>query len=165
MYALRCTLSLLKRLRKPIDDDAADSSTTALGDWFGRPLNVGRHRLLLCTSAPSLLPVIILAKDLGGFPVRLAHALSELLRALRVPTDQVERELRSMNDYRFAKTNDRTVLGSMTDFIRMADWQIFEGPPSPDLLGVSLELAEAPCGPINYERPKDVARALLRRVV
>jgi hypothetical protein len=165
MYALRCTLSLLKRLRKPIDDDAADSSTTALGDWFVRPLNVGRHRLLLCTSAPSLLPVIILAKDLGGFPVRLAHALSELLRALRVPTDQVERELRSMNDYRFAKTNDRTVLGSMTDSFEWRTGRSSKARRHPIFLGVSLELAEAPCGPINYERPKDVARALLRRVV
>jgi hypothetical protein len=156
---------LLKRLGKPVEDERVAASTTALGDWFVRPLNVGRHRLLLCASAPSLLSVIVPAKDLVGLPGRLATALAEVLKALGIPNAQIEGELRAMDDYHLAKTNSRTVLGSMTDFIRMADWHIYEGPQPPDLLGTALELAEAPCGPINYDRPKDVARALLRRVV
>ena len=163
MYALRCTLPLLKRLGKPIEETVA--STTALGDWFVRPLNVGRNRLLLCVSAASLLPVIIPAKDLDGVSRRLAAALTEVLTALRIPTSQIARELQAMSDCRVAKTNSRTVLGSMTDFIRMADWQIYESPHPPNLLEAALQLAEAPCGPINYDRPKDVARALLQRVV
>jgi hypothetical protein len=165
MYALRCTLPLLKRLGTPTEDGDAAASTTALGDWFVRPLNVGRNRLLLCTSAPSLLPVIVPAKDLHHLPARLVNALIPVLRVLDVPDAQIDSEVQAMSDHRFAKTNSRTVLGSMTDFIRMADWQIYEGPQPPDLLATALELAEAPCGPINYDRPKDVARALLRRVV
>lgn len=165
MYALRCTLTLLKRLGKPTVDAGVPAATTALGDWFVRPLNVGRSRLLLCTSALSLLPVIIPARDLAGVPTRLMGALTEILTTLAIPDAQIARELRAMSDHRLAKTNSRTVLGSMTDFIRMADWQIYEGPQPPDLLGASLQLAEAPCGPINHQRPKDVARTLLRRVV
>ena len=165
MYALRCTLPLLKRLGKPVEDNAAAASTTALGDWFVRPLNVGRNRLLLCTSALSLLPVIIPAKDLPGFPARLATALTHVLTALGIPGAQIECEVQAMSDHRLARTNSRTVLGSMTDFIRMADWQIYEGPQPPDLLVAALRLSEAPCGPINYDRPQDVARALLCRVV
>src|SRR4051812_2759894 len=105
MYALRCTLPLLKRLGTPIEDDSDVVSTTALGDWFVRPFNVGRNRLLLCTSAPSLLPVIIPAKDLNGLARRLAAALTTLLVALRIPPNQIEREVRAMSDYRVAKTN------------------------------------------------------------
>ena len=47
MYALRCTLPLLKRLGEPEEDSREAVPTTALGDWFVRPLNVGRNRLLL----------------------------------------------------------------------------------------------------------------------
>ncbi|HCG03269.1 MAG TPA: hypothetical protein DEV93_22370 [Chloroflexi bacterium] len=165
MYALRCTLPLLKRLGRSVEDGAVVASTTALGDWFVRPFNVGRFRLLLCTSGPSLLPVIVPAKRLPELSLRLVTGLREVLDALGVPSTQIEGELRGMSDYRLAKTNSRTVLGSMTDFIRMADWQIYEGPQPPDLLLASLQLAEAPCGPIHHQRPMDVARALLRGVV
>ncbi|MEP6622200.1 MAG: hypothetical protein ABJE47_22950 [bacterium] len=165
MYALRCTLPLLKRLGPPIEDLSAGSTSTALGDWFVRPFNVRRSRLLLCTSAQSLLPVIIPAKDIHSLPSRLAAALTLVLAALAVPESQIQGELRAMRDHHFAKTNSRIVLGSMTDFIRMGDWHIYESAFPPDLLEAALQLAEAPCKPLKYDRPKDVARALLRHVV
>src|SRR5690242_8154349 len=64
MYALRCTQRLLRKLRYRGSPDDEAPSTTALGDWFVREYNLGRHRLLLCTSSASLLTVIIPARNL-----------------------------------------------------------------------------------------------------
>jgi hypothetical protein len=165
MYALRCTLPLLKRLRTlPSDDAGAPRSTTALGDWFVRPFSVGHHRLLLCTSTLSLLPIIVPAKDLHALPMRLRAALAIVLARLAVAEDSIQRELQAMWTNRIAKTNSQVITGSMTDFVRMADWRVYGGPRAPELITLSLELAEAPCGPINHQSPKDVARALLQRV-
>jgi hypothetical protein len=87
-----------------------------------------------------------------------------MLAQLAVAEGAIQAELQAMEAHRIAKTNSRTITGSMTDFVRMADWRVYGGPRVPELLVLSLDLAEAPCGPIDYQSPKDVARALLRRV-
>lgn len=161
MYALRCTQRLLRRLDCRNVPDNAAPGTTALGDWFVREYNVGRNRLLLCTSSASLLTVLIPARNLPHMGNRLAAAVRELLVAMDVPLAQIDSEIAAMGSARIARTNSRSVLGSMNDMVYMAD-AFLEGAVIPDgILAAELAMAEAPCGPIGYRAPRDIVLALL----
>jgi hypothetical protein len=162
MYALRCTQRLLRKLHCPPSSDDAEPSTTALGDWFVREYNLGRHRLLLCTSSASLLTVVIPARNLPELGIRLAAGVRELLVALGAPLAQIDSEMAAMESARIARTNSRSILGSMNDMAYMADAHL-EGAAMPaGILAAELKMAEAPCGPLSYRAPVDVALGLLR---
>jgi hypothetical protein len=98
MVAIRCTKPLLAKLGGPtlLPSDPEPPSTTRLGDWYAAPLNVGRHRLILCTSEHSLLCSVITAKDLPQFPARLIRAVGWLLHDLGVADEPIARELAAM---------------------------------------------------------------------
>jgi hypothetical protein len=161
MYAARLTQPLLRKVGSSAGDNDA-STTTALGDWFIRQYNIGRHRLLLSTSSASLLTVIVPARDLSHVAERLSAAVHELLFALGAPLDQINREIGEMQHARFAGTNSRSILGSMNDMAYLADGYL-EGYAIPDhLLVAELRMAQAPCGPLRYRSPDDVALELLR---
>jgi len=162
MYALRCTQHLLRKLHFRVSPGDEAPTTTALGDWFVRDYNLGRHRLLLGTSSASLLTVIIPARNLPEMGIRLPVAVRELLVALGTPLAQLNSEIDAMGSARLARTNSRSVLGSMNDMAVMADAYL-EGAVIPGgLLAAELKMAEAPCGPLSYRAPVDVALTLLR---
>lgn len=54
-----------------------------------------------------------------------------------------------MQSVEWAKTNCRSVLGSMNDFISMAEAGRERGRDK-DLLSLSLQLAHTPCGPLQH---------------
>ena len=76
-----------------------------------------------------------------------------VLRALGVGAQSVASEASAMEEVAFASTANRRVLGSLNDFRRMLPSYLERGEA---LLEASLELAEAPCGPIGMARPRDV---------
>lgn len=98
MYALRCTRSLLGRFRKASIDEIISPSpaTTALGDWYANTLNVGRHRLVLCTNERSPLTVVVTARDLPDLPRRIAESAAALLASLGVDHERIRTEVREM---------------------------------------------------------------------
>ncbi|MHB0948382.1 MAG: DUF6933 domain-containing protein [Gemmatimonadaceae bacterium] len=161
MYVIRPTQPLLRKLGiRPATSTAA--STTALGDWFIRPHNVGRQRLLLCTSSKSLLTVLVPARDLPAVGRRLRDAVGDLLFSLGASLEAVNRELAAMGESVVAATNDRRILGSMTDMAHMADAHLGDGASAGHLVVVGMKLAQAPCGPLGYDAPVRVALALLQ---
>ena len=148
MFSVRCTRKLLGKLKvKP--DPSLPTPTTKLGDWYASTFNVGWNRLVLCTSERTLLPVLvpIAGPDLPG---KLKVALGKMLKSIGVPATLVEEELRQMSELTVGKAASLGVLGSMQDFKRMARFAV---PEEPSLLRVALELAEAPCGPMQYRSP------------
>jgi len=88
-------------------------------------------------------------------------AVGELLFALGAPIDQINRELEEMRHYAFRPSNDRSVIGSMTDMARLADGYLEDGSSSDHLVVVGMKLARAPFAPLNYDSPRRVALALL----
>ena len=162
MYNIRCTQPLLKKLAPaPSDKGNAPEPTTRLGDWYANRLNIGHTRLVLCTSERSLLSVVVPTKNLPGLPERLAASLEALLRSFDVSDERIVEELREMSCARFDRTASRSVLGSMRDFslgvrARVSHW----GWPG-SLSEFDRELAETPCGPLDYEFPIEVSRQLL----
>ena len=163
MYAIRPTQALLRKLSIDVKGAEPPAATTALGDWFLRAYNFERKRFLLCTSSRSLFTVLVPARDLASVAERVRAAVGELLYALGAPADQIRNELDEMDTYVFRSSNDRRVIGSMTDMARMADAYLQHGSSLEHLVVVAMKLARAPCGPLEFESPQRVALRLLRR--
>jgi hypothetical protein len=164
MYALRCTRSLLDRFRKASIEEIPSPApaTTALGDWYANGLNIGRHRLVLCVNERSLLPVVIAARDLPDLPRRLAESVGGVLAALGVRHELIRAEIREMQWIQVARTQSRSVLGSMNDFAFAADAYFRSDREVVSLPDLNLWLADTPCKPLQYERPAEVAVELMR---
>ena len=159
MVTLRCTEKLRKRLRLPKLGDAP-ASTTALGDWFGNPVSTRHARVILLVSEKSRLAVLVAARHLDRFEDRFREALYDLLLSLDVPAEAAARERDAMSDFCYAKTNSRSVLGTMNDYtfpLRI----LLEEEPERTLQEIALHLSETPLGPFGYKRPKDLVRSLL----
>jgi hypothetical protein len=160
MVVFRCTKRVFERFKLPILREPP-ASTGVLGDWYVNLMNFRRARFVLCTSARTLLPIILDGrKDFSG---QFGDALGILLRALGVDDKRIAQELGAVQDVAFARTASRQILGTMNDFayhtefyLARADWS------SAPALRVSLELAEMPCKPIGYESPGRMTLDLFR---
>jgi hypothetical protein len=162
MYTLRCTQRLLDRLGKPAIEPV--EPTTVLGDWYANALNVGRLRLVLCTSERTLLTVLVPAKDLHSLPTRLASAAGRMLARLGIPSTEIAREQREMSWHQLGRTASRQILGSMNDFAFLAETYIRDDGPDADLDEIAGALNRAPCRPIQYDSPERATRAIFRLV-
>lgn len=154
-------LAKLQRLTPPGVGEQPPA-TTRLGDWYANRLNIGKHRLVLCTSELSLLSVVVPAKDLPGLAVRMTEAVTLLLRDIGVPPALIERELREMQWVRFAPTASRRVLGHMNDFAWGVECMFRRETADVIYLPeVALQLADTPCGSMDYAQPREIAVKLL----
>jgi hypothetical protein len=159
VFTLRCTRSLLKRL-KARPHPSAPAATTKLGDWYCNLLYTKPQQLILCVSEKTLLPVVMPAKGIEPVAVRLTVWVGEMLQELGVSETVVEAELAAMAEVTISTTASRTVLGSMNDFAFMLESHLAYGD---SLAEAALKLADAPCSPIGMMSPREVTIELLSR--
>ncbi|MCL5291463.1 MAG: hypothetical protein M1548_02905 [Actinobacteria bacterium] len=157
MVALRCTKKLLSRIGLP--STVTEPSTTVLGDWFANLIYVGRQRFILLVSERSRLPVLLPGRDVKNLANNLPEALSRVLLGLGISPFIVKGEVGEMHEAVIAKTNNRSVLGTLNDFAIMLDYRL-GGEPYADLVDVALWLSDVPVGPLGYDTPGEVARRL-----
>ena len=149
MVTVRCTRKLLQRV--PIAERPAAPSTV-LGDWYANVLFSRPQQLVLCVSERSLLPVVLLAKELHTLAPRLAVTVGQVLQKLGVAPPLIDQELGEMRDFTYGPTQNRRVLGSLNDFMFQLSWHLHDAPDK-NLVEHSLHLAETPCGPLGHGFP------------
>jgi hypothetical protein len=117
----------------------------------------------MATSERSLLTVLLPARELRASLVpNLRRAVRDLLIALDVPSDAVQREIAAMEPVVLAKAVNRRVIGSINEL----GYQLFAyvGQTS-DPLELSLRLSDTPMSAVGaksmYGIPQNVARELL----
>jgi hypothetical protein len=112
-------------------------------------------------SGTTLLPVVVPAAPYKTLFPRIVDNVAQMLSALGVDASNAAAEIAAMNAWTTAATNDRQVLGSMVDFAHLAKaWR--EGRTLPEL---ASDLADAPCSPLQMERPRDVTIALFSKPI
>ena len=165
MYTLRCTAVLLRRLQHLTQAGSGPepAPTTALGDWYANRLNLGRHRLILCTNERSLLSVVVPAKNLPQLPARLVTAVGRLFMRIGVPPRSRGPSCKPCRKCALGRRAAGSVLGSMNDFVYQVDAEFSEGEEVVYLDEVDLRLSEVPCGPLRYRNPAEVALDLMTR--
>jgi hypothetical protein len=149
----------MKRLgiRHPGDPPPPEN---VLGDWYANILYTRHGHYVLLVSERSLLPILTTARDLDNLVPRFMKQLADVLAALGIRRGLIDRELSRMEPLYFGRTNSRSVLGTMNDFVVNFKYALSIGRDySP--LDWSLRLAITPCGPIDMQRPMDLARRLL----
>jgi hypothetical protein len=134
-------------------------STTKLGDWVGKPVRAEHQRVLLFISERSRLPVVLPARDVRNVAHQLPLAVGVVLEALGVLHAAILEEKRAMADAVIAPTNNRSLVGTLTDLSYSLKSRLAE---EPDLNHVTLALwlSETPIGPMSYQAPDEVTRQL-----
>lgn len=123
------------------------------GDWYVNITILQRQHFLLLVSEKTLLPVLMSAKNITSFPLQFPAALTAILTAIKIPDEKIRTETQTLNQWRFAKTASRQVLGSMNDFVNMFEADTEDGRP---LVHQALRLGISPCSPIGMNNPLDV---------
>jgi uncharacterized protein DUF6933 len=160
MVSFRCTQKLLRRWPGSIEGSPSPT-TTVLGDWYCTALNHRHRRLILGLAERSLLPAVVPAKELATFPVRLAEAACRALDTLAVPAKLLDQERSAMAQFALAKTNNRSILGSMRDLGFLALVFLDRYPDAPPE-AVAAELVQVPCGPLEHVFPGRQTQVLFR---
>ena len=79
---------------------------------------------------------------------RFPAAMAGVLRAHGMAERIIDRELAGAGDRCLAKTNNRSVVGVMNEFARLADWRREDRNRPDHLLWLSLEIAQVPSSPL-----------------
>jgi len=133
-------------------------STTTLGDWYAHILFT-KPQVVLCVSEHGRLPIVMPAREIRTVAARLPLAAARVLVALGIGRDVLEHELTAMRQVVFAKTASRSMLSTINDFAIATRWALADHPEM-TFEDVSLELAETPVEPMNYDHPAAVVRRL-----
>lgn len=158
VLVIRPTQILASRLKVNLQADAEGS--TLLGDWSCHVIRVERRQLILAVSEEARLPVLLPVRGKGPFEARLVTGVEDVLRGLGVPDHAVAEEVARMRTVAYAKTNSRSVLGSMKDYSNLTEGYLGV---SGSLLDVALRVADSPSGPLKMRKPREVACELLIR--
>jgi hypothetical protein len=157
VIVLRCTQKLRRRMGQTAASEAVvPKSSTRLGDWYANVVLVRRQHLVLAVSGITLLPVLVPAAPYKTMMPRFAEATGRVLRALKIQEDKVAIEEEAMREAVMAPTDNRRVLGSMTDFTNMLDAYLDDR----SLTDVALHLADSPCSPLGMNNPREATLAL-----
>jgi hypothetical protein len=160
VYSIHATKKLLDRVKRPVADPVGEPSTM-LGNWYPNAL-FWKPQVAVLVNERTLLPVFMLLAPASALAERFPDQLGRVLEAIGVPVDFVAQELLAMEHASFAKTANRSVVGSMNDFAYLAEFHQEAG-EAEDLVSLSASLAETPCSPL-YQRhtsPDREVRALV----
>jgi hypothetical protein len=156
MLVVRGTKKLRDRAEGPVAE-SGDVSTGVLGDWFATAL-FWKPQVALAVNARTFLPVFMPLAPAGKLLERLPDEIARTLALHGVDQATIDAEREQMADVRIAPTNDRSVVGVMTEFAFLGE-HFLDG----DLTALSLRMASTPVGPLRstHRYPDRALAALL----
>ena len=164
MVTIRCTAKLLKELgTKPT---SLATRPPGLYDWHANLLWVDRKKCVLFTNDLTLYSFLIhkVKKPLSaGFSEQFRLGLFKSLMSDGLNDSQVKRMLGSQDSIVIAKTNSRSVLGSMNDLAFQIKYMVQAkgGLAMVDLAEINRQLNRIPMGAIKYNFSIDELRRRL----
>jgi hypothetical protein len=158
VFTLRCTQKLLRRGLAETPPTGSPA-TTLLGDWYANVLVARPNHLVLCISERTLLPVVVLARDIKHLPQRVVEALAPVLQSLRVDQSAIEAELAAMQMWQVGRTASKSVVGSLNELMFFLEHQV-HAHPERSLQEHSLHLAGVPMKGAERSSPDRATTAL-----
>ena len=156
VFSIHATKKLLDRVNRAVLP-AVSEPATILGNWYANAL-FWKPQAALLVNERTLLPVLMPLAPAATLAERFPEALQRVLEALGVAPAFIDVEIAAMAEARYAKTANRSVIGSMNDFKYLAEvYRSYRG--LDDLVALAVELSGTPCGPL-YERHVSPGREL-----
>lgn len=163
MFTIHATRKLLDRTKqKP--SDPVDEPSTAMGNWYAN-LVPGRPQIAIFVNENTLVPVLVPAAPAKTIAKRFVDQLAAVLEALDAPADFIDTETAAMDWCGWSTTRNRSVVGSMNDFVFLAQHHRQHSTVDVDLVGLSVRLAGTPCSPLDRTHgfPDRALAALIAR--
>jgi len=132
MLYLKCTGAVQKvlGLSKNLFFDAIPC-TASLGNWYIHRFDIGRRRAYIFMSEATLLSFILFQGKkpvtAESLPNMMLAGLQQLLQMRGISEDAIDRALAPYHEGRFAKTDNRSDLGSLNDLVQRYQWIIEDG--------------------------------------
>jgi hypothetical protein len=167
MAILRCTKKLLTELKtKPLE---GATSSNELGSWHANLLRIDRRKCILFTHDTTLYSFFVPGLKKPQFEnVRevFGQNLFKNLLWENFPQNQIEIVLDEHRDIIIAKTNNRSVLGSMNDLAFQLKYRIgaLGGLANVDLVELNHELNRIPMSALKEIYSIDELRKLLNKL-
>ena len=161
MYTLHCTKPLLAELKHWPSDrcGAVGETSTRLGDWYVKSVDLPSGNLFLCTNERSFLSVVVPAAEPARLPEDLAVGVGLLLYGIGADVRFSGRETLEMRQHALAPTKNRSLVAHMNDrAIRLAHHQ---QRTRDSLEDISLWLAQIPVNAKEFVQPWELALAIL----
>jgi hypothetical protein len=117
-----------------------------------------KPQIAMLVNERTLLPVLMPLTPVANMAARFPTALTDILVAHGVRHSFIESEVSQMQVVKYARTQNRSVVGIMTQFAYLAEAHRAYDKPN-DLIALSLKLAHTPCSPL-YKGPISPDRAL-----
>lgn len=161
MLVVHATKKLLDRVGRPTVEPATPS-TTHLGSWYATAM-FWRPQVALFVNETTFLPVLMPLAPTASLLERFPAWFATTLEAHAVPRSFIDAELAGVGAVGLAKTNSRSILGVMNEFVHLADRRKDEVEDDQDLVELALELSEVPTSPL-YKRHVSPDRELAAAV-
>lgn len=101
----------------------------------------------------------------ANLTTRIAEVITTVLAAHSTPTPVLDQERRHMQTCQLGTTTNRSVVGVMTEFARLAEFH-HDHDPDTDLVELALRLTATPCSPLyggNVSPDRELA-AIVRAI-
>ena len=145
MQLIRCTQKLIKELR--IEPSEKEAQPGDIGGWHANLLRIDRRKSVLFTNDRTLYSFFVPSLKRPEFK-RFQDVFRENLLNCLVndgfPQSQIEKVLNEYQAIEIAKTNNRSVLGSMNDFAFQIKYRVavFGGLDNTDLITVNHRFSQ-----------------------
>lgn len=165
MFTIRPTSNLAKRMHIKLGLENS-KPTTRLGDWHAMELSIFRQQMILCVSENGRLPVLMPAAPYSEFQNRLPLRLAEVLMDIGIHRELINDELKRMTEYQIAKTNNRSVVGTMKDYRDHIIYkQEYDRTQIYSFLEGSIYLAETPCLKMEHTFPIQAVQEIFKKPI
>ena len=122
------------------------ASSTILGNWYATAL-FWKPQVALLVNERTLLPVLMPLAPATDLATRFPNYLDSVLAAHGMQQQFIEQELAQMTAVQYAKTSNRSVVGTMNQFSYLAEGYR-DYLETNELLALSIKLSETPCSPL-----------------
>lgn len=120
MFSICSTKKLADHLRVDLVSERSEA-TTKLGDWYANRVYIQPKQHVIFVNETTLLPVIVPLAPAKTLEARFVRQYGMVLRELGVDESSIVIESASMDTVTWAKTANRSVVGSMNEFIKFIE--------------------------------------------
>lgn len=121
------------------------ASSARLGDWYAKDFRLGRKHFIMCVSSTTRLGVVLPAAPYQSFYERLKDGVSHLLNHFKINDKEIQEELDQMDSVSWGKTINRSILGTLVDYVKSLEYYPVDYITRLDPLQLSIKISGTPC--------------------